>query len=49
VRKVEPGFSEKKFGYGGFLQFCRAAETHGVIGLAWDADTEDYLVTVRTG
>ena len=49
VRKVEPGFSEKKFGYGGFLQFCKAAETHGVIGLAWDADTEDYLVTVRTG
>jgi len=49
VRKVQPGFSEKKFGYGGFLQFCKAAETHGVIGLEWDAEAEDYLVTARTG
>jgi uncharacterized LabA/DUF88 family protein len=44
VRKVQPGFSEKKFGYGGFLQFCRAAETQGLISLAWDADAEDYEV-----
>jgi hypothetical protein len=49
VRKVEPGFSEKKFGYGGFLQFCKAAQTHGVIALAWDADAEDYVVTATTG
>jgi hypothetical protein len=44
VRKVEPGFSEKKFGYRGFLQFCRAAETQGVVTLDWDPEAEDYIV-----
>ena len=48
VRKVQPDFSEKKFGYRGFLQFCKAAETQGVVALAWDADAEDYLVTATT-
>jgi uncharacterized LabA/DUF88 family protein len=44
IRKVEPDFSEKKYGYRGFLQFCKAAETHGMISLAWNDDAEDYLV-----
>ena len=29
VRKRNPEFSEKKFGYGGFLQFLKAAATKG--------------------
>ena len=34
VRKVQPGYSrEKTFGYGGFLQFAKAAATQGVITL----------------
>ena len=45
VRKVHPDFSEKKFGYRGFLQFCRAAATQGVISLEWDDEAEDYLVS----
>jgi uncharacterized LabA/DUF88 family protein len=45
VRKVQPDFSEKRFGYRGFLQFCKAAETQGVITLEWDAEAEDYLVS----
>jgi uncharacterized LabA/DUF88 family protein len=45
VRKAEPGFSEKKFGYRGFLQFCRAAETQGLVSLEWDVEAEDYLVS----
>jgi uncharacterized LabA/DUF88 family protein len=49
VRKVRPGFSEKAFGYGSFLQFARAAATQGVIDLEWDADDEDYLLTVPAG
>jgi uncharacterized LabA/DUF88 family protein len=49
VRKAQPGFSEKKFGYGGFLQFCKAADTQGVIDLSWDPDAEDYVVRARTG
>jgi NYN domain/OST-HTH/LOTUS domain len=44
VRKVQPGFSEKKFGYRGFLQFCKAAETQGLIELDWDPEAEDYTV-----
>ena len=44
VRKHQPDFSEKKFGYRGFLQFCKAAETQGLIRLAWDDDAGDYLV-----
>lgn len=48
VRKTDPGFSEKKWGYGGFLQFCKAAQAQGVISLAWDADAEDYVVTATT-
>jgi hypothetical protein len=49
VRKAEPGFSEKKFGYGGFLQFCRAAATRGVITLDWDPEAEDYVLTAPAG
>lgn len=45
VRKSRPGFSEKKYGYGGFLQFCKAAETQGFVTLEWDAEAEDYLLT----
>jgi uncharacterized LabA/DUF88 family protein len=44
VRKRLPGFSEKRFGYGGFLQFCKAAQTRGLIELSWDDDVSDYLV-----
>jgi hypothetical protein len=44
VRKVQPGFSEKRYGYRGFLQFVRAAETQGLVHLAWDDEVEDYVV-----
>ena len=46
VRKVQPGFSEKTFGYGSFLQFVKAAATQGVITLDWDANEEDYVLRV---
>jgi len=49
VRKVQPGFSEKTFGYGGFLQFAKAAATQGVITLEWDPDDGDYVLGVPTG
>ncbi len=45
MRKVQPDFSEKKFGYGGFLQFCRAAATRDVIDLEFDENAGDYIVT----
>ncbi|HYJ60603.1 MAG TPA: NYN domain-containing protein [Actinomycetota bacterium] len=46
VRKVKPGFTEKTFGYGGFLQFVKAAATQGVVTLAWDDEADDYVLTV---
>lgn len=46
VRRGRPDFSEKRFGYRGFLQFCRAAEQQGIVSLAWDADAEDYVISV---
>jgi uncharacterized LabA/DUF88 family protein len=49
VRKVQPGFSEKTFGYGGFLQFAKAAATQGVITLEWDEQDEDYVLGVPAG
>ncbi len=44
LRKVEPDFSEKRFGYGGFLQFCKAARARGLIEMDWDEDADDYVV-----
>lgn len=47
LRKRQPDFSEKKFGYGGFLQFCKAAATRGLIELDWDENAGDYTVKAR--
>jgi uncharacterized protein (TIGR00288 family) len=44
LRKVEPDFSEKRFGYGGFLQFCKAARARGLIEMEWREDADDYVV-----
>ncbi len=44
VRKRDPEFSEKRFGYGGFLQFVKAAQTKGLIDLEWDEAAGDYRV-----
>jgi len=44
LRKVEPDFSEKRFGYGGFLQFCKAARSRGLIEMEWDDEADDYIV-----
>jgi uncharacterized protein (TIGR00288 family) len=44
MRKEEPDFSEKRFGYGGFLQFCKAARARGLIEMEWDEDADDYIV-----
>ncbi|HEY5890864.1 MAG TPA: NYN domain-containing protein [Acidimicrobiia bacterium] len=46
LRKEDPDFSEKKFGYGGFLQFCKGAARKGLIELNWDEKAEDYQVTL---
>jgi OST-HTH/LOTUS domain len=44
MRKEQPDFSEKKFGYGGFLQFAKAARARGFVEMDVDADADDYLL-----
>ena len=44
VRKQEPDFSEKRFGYGTFLQFVRAARARGFVEMERDVDAEDHLL-----
>jgi uncharacterized LabA/DUF88 family protein len=48
VRKVVPGFSEKKLGYRSFLQFCKAAATSGAVSLTWSPEADDYLLTAES-
>jgi uncharacterized protein (TIGR00288 family) len=45
LRKRRPTFSEKNFGYGGFLQFVKAAAAKGVVNLEWDDAAEDYYLS----
>lgn len=45
MRKRDGSFSEKDFGYGGFLQFVRAAEARGLVGMEWDDQAEDYILS----
>jgi len=44
IRKIDPGFSERSYGYRSFRQFCRAAEARGVVSLSWSDEDDDYLV-----
>ena len=46
LRKIEPDFSEKRYGFSGFLQFCKAARTRGIIDYHWDDDADDYVVNL---
>ncbi|MDQ3957242.1 MAG: NYN domain-containing protein [Actinomycetota bacterium] len=45
LRKKKPGFSEKDYGYGGFLQFVKAARAKGIVDMDWDDEAEDYFVS----
>jgi uncharacterized protein (TIGR00288 family) len=44
LRKSQPDFSEKRFGYGGFLQFVKAARARGFVEMEPDPDADDYIV-----
>lgn len=45
MRKRDPRFSEKDYGYGGFLQFAKAARAKGLVEMEWDDGAEDYLLS----
>src|SRR5262245_40296752 len=44
LRKAQPDFSEKRFGYSGFLQFAKAAQTRGLIDMRFDPKADDYVL-----
>lgn len=46
LRKKDPTFSEKKYGYSGFLQFIKAANAKGIINLSFDEETGVYSVSL---
>jgi hypothetical protein len=45
LRRRQSSFSEKNFGYGGFLQFVKAAARKGLVDLEWDEDAGDYYLS----
>jgi hypothetical protein len=45
MRKADSGFSEKRLGYAGFLQFVKAANAKGLVGLEYDDESGAYTVT----
>jgi uncharacterized protein (TIGR00288 family) len=48
LRKRRPDFSEKNFGYGGFLQFVKAARAKDIVDLKWDEEAEDYYLSTQS-
>lgn len=49
LRQVQADFSEKRFGFGGFLQFCKAARTRGIVQMEWDDEADDYMLSLPAG
>jgi uncharacterized protein (TIGR00288 family) len=45
LRKRDADFSEKDLGYGGFLQFVKAARAKGYVNMEWNDESEDYYLT----
>ncbi|MBA2274166.1 MAG: NYN domain-containing protein [Actinobacteria bacterium] len=45
IRKRQNGFSEKNYGYSGFLQFAKAASAKGHVDLEWNDEGEDYYLS----
>jgi uncharacterized protein (TIGR00288 family) len=48
LRKRDDSFSEKRFGYSGFLQFVRAAAARGVVELDWNPEAADYQLSLAS-
>lgn len=46
LRKRQRGFSERRFGYSGFLQFVKAASARGFVDFEWSEEDGDYRVSV---
>jgi uncharacterized LabA/DUF88 family protein len=47
LRKRRLQFSEKDFGFGAFLQFCKAARARGIVSMRWSDEADDYVLGVE--
>ncbi|MCH7669126.1 MAG: NYN domain-containing protein [Acidobacteria bacterium] len=47
MRKNDPSFTEKRFGYTGFLQFVKAATAKGIVELSFDEEDGSYSVSAK--
>jgi uncharacterized protein (TIGR00288 family) len=45
MRKRDSAFSEKPFGYSGFLQFVKAADARGFVDYEWSDDAGGYVLS----
>ncbi|GAA4538889.1 NYN domain-containing protein [Pseudonocardia xishanensis] len=46
LRKRSPDFSEKRYGFGGFLAFARAASARGLVDMEWSDDLGDWVLSI---
>lgn len=46
MRKRDPDFSEKRYGFNGFLSFARAARARDLVTMDWDEGRGDYQLSV---
>ena len=46
MRKRDPGFSEKRYGFNSFLSFARAARSRDLVTMDWDEGRGDYQLSV---
>jgi hypothetical protein len=49
IRRRDPGFSEKRFGFGSFSSFVRAARAQGLLEMDWDDAVGDHRLHVVDG
>jgi len=47
LRKRVPEFSEKRYGFGSFLSFAKAARARDLVGMSWQDETGDYVLSPR--
>jgi uncharacterized LabA/DUF88 family protein len=47
LRRRQPDFSEKRFGFGSFLSFAKAARARGLLEMEWDEAVGDHRLHVE--
>jgi hypothetical protein len=47
LRRRQPDFSEKRFGFGSFLSFAKAARARGLLEMEWDEAAGDHRLHVE--